>query len=82
MFKSALRSTLATSGSRVALRVGGKRFASTGGTVGKRSWKGSVARWAVAGAGVWWYNTSDVFAEAPEGSSSLLQDELQMKDRC
>ncbi|KUJ16487.1 uncharacterized protein LY89DRAFT_84684 [Mollisia scopiformis] len=78
MFKTALRGTLATSASRTVLttaaRVGGRRFASS--TVGKRSWKSGAARWVAAGAGVWWYNTSDVFAEEPEAAIQRTNESL------
>ncbi|ESZ92737.1 hypothetical protein SBOR_6902 [Sclerotinia borealis F-4128] len=36
-----------------------------------RSWKAGAARWALAGAGVYWYNTSNVFAEEPEAIQKL-----------
>lgn len=32
-----------------------------------RSWKSAAVRWGLAGAGVYYYNTSNVFAEEPEG---------------
>ncbi|KAF8856347.1 hypothetical protein BDZ45DRAFT_654261 [Acephala macrosclerotiorum] len=81
MYKSALRTTLASSASRTALRSttrlggAGKRLASTA-PVGKRSWKSGALRWAAAGAGVWWYNTSDVFAEGPEAAIQRTNDSL------
>ncbi|KAE8451731.1 hypothetical protein EG329_003188 [Mollisiaceae sp. DMI_Dod_QoI] len=79
MFKTALRSTLASSGSRTALRTTrglvGKRFASTA-PVGKRSWKSGAARWLVAGAAVYWYNTSEVFAETPEAAIERTNESL------
>lgn len=30
-----------------------------------RSWKSSLARWGIAGAAIYYYNTSNVFAEEP-----------------
>jgi len=79
MFKTALRSTLAASGSRTVLSttrgLGGKRFASTA-PVGKRSWKSGAARWLTAGAVVWWYNTSEVFAETPEAAIQRTNESL------
>lgn len=65
-------STLRTTGS---FGAAGKRFASTA-PAKKSSWKAGAARWAIAGAGVWWYNTSDVFAEAPEGIYGLSTADL------
>jgi intermembrane space import and assembly protein 40 len=70
MFKSALRgATRATITPRSpALRsIGAKRFASSSGPGGKRTWKSGAARWLTVGAGVWWYNTSDIFKEDSEG---------------
>lgn len=46
-----------------------RRFLSTGtkakGADKPSTWKGTIAKWTAAGALVWWYNTSDVFAEEP-----------------
>ncbi|KAI5305583.1 hypothetical protein KEM56_003988 [Ascosphaera pollenicola] len=48
-----------------------RRFASTSTETKAKAaekpstWKGTIARWTAAGALVWWYNTSDVFAEEP-----------------
>ena len=40
-----------------------------------RSWKSSAARWGLAAAGVYYYNTSNVFAEEPEGKAQFhIQD--------
>ena len=69
---------------RVALRSGaqytsfaipiktslGRRFASTSPADARRSWKSSVIRWGIAIAGVYYYNTSPVFAEQPQHSMS------------
>ncbi|KAA8570613.1 hypothetical protein EYC84_000012 [Monilinia fructicola] len=49
-----------------------RRFLSTAPPSQKsRSWKSGAARWALAGAGVYWYNTSDIFAEEPEAIKKL-----------
>lgn len=29
----------------------------------KRTWKGAAVRWGLAGAGLYYYNTNDIFAE-------------------
>jgi intermembrane space import and assembly protein 40 len=45
-----------------------RRFLSTAPPAQKRrSWKSSAARWGLAAAGVYYYNTSNVFAEEPDG---------------
>ncbi|KAF2212990.1 hypothetical protein CERZMDRAFT_96666 [Cercospora zeae-maydis SCOH1-5] len=43
----------------------GKRFASSASTK-SGSWKGTALRWTAAGAVVYYYNTSSVFAEEPQ----------------
>ncbi|EXJ54827.1 hypothetical protein A1O7_10168 [Cladophialophora yegresii CBS 114405] len=63
VFRSAAR--VSPSSSPVA-RTLGKRFASTSPANARRSWKGSALRWGVAIAGVYYYNTSPVFAEQPQ----------------
>lgn len=72
MFQSAARSAprrILTS--RVPLKISNaRRFLSTAPPPQKsRTWKSSAARWALAIGGVYYYNTSTVFAEQPEGSS-------------
>ncbi|TGO53944.1 hypothetical protein BCON_0115g00270 [Botryotinia convoluta] len=75
MFKSVLR--VAPKCSRpqsksVINTTSARRFLSTAPPSQKsRSWKSSAARWALAGAGVYWYNTSNVFAEEPEAIQKL-----------
>jgi intermembrane space import and assembly protein 40 len=45
-----------------------RRFLSTAPPSQKsRSWKGSAARWAIAIGAVYFYNTSPMFADQPEG---------------
>lgn len=65
MFRPALR--IATSARTVpkAQRYIGRRFASTGASK-PSSWKGAALRWTAAGAVVYYYNTSSVFAEEPQ----------------
>ncbi|KAH6609777.1 mitochondrial intermembrane space import and assembly 40 [Trichoderma cornu-damae] len=55
---SGLRSTLA--------RTAPRRFASTTPADKSRSWKSSAVRWGLAVAGVYYYNTSSVFADEAE----------------
>lgn len=50
-----------------------KRFLNTAPPTQKsRSWKSSAVRWGLAAAGVYYYNTSIVFAEEPEGRQQAL----------
>ncbi|KAF2262180.1 hypothetical protein CC78DRAFT_618800 [Lojkania enalia] len=49
------------------------RFLSTASPTAKsRSWKNSAARWGIAGAILYYYNTSDVFAEEPRYAVQTL----------
>ncbi|KIX05482.1 mitochondrial intermembrane space import and assembly protein 40 [Rhinocladiella mackenziei CBS 650.93] len=43
-----------------------KRFASSSPVNTRRSWKSSAVRWGIAIAGIYYYNTSPVFAEQPQ----------------
>ena len=49
----------------------GRRFASTAPADQPRSWKSSVARWGVVIAGLYYYNTSKMFAEEPAPAVQL-----------
>lgn len=76
MFKSALRATpRRIASSRTALtRSSARRLLSTAPPSQKsRSWKSSAVRWGLAGAGVYYYNTSNVFAEEPEGRLTTVR---------
>jgi hypothetical protein len=67
----ASRSTLNNTSSSAA-----RRFLSTAPPNQKgRTWKSSVARWGLAIGGIYYYNTSTVFAKEPEGEpeSSAIQ---------
>jgi intermembrane space import and assembly protein 40 len=71
MFQSAARSApRRILASRLPLKTSSpRRFLSTATPSQKsRTWKSSAARWALAIGGVYYYNTSTVFAEQPEGS--------------
>ncbi|KAL5330068.1 hypothetical protein ACEPPN_003592 [Leptodophora sp. 'Broadleaf-Isolate-01'] len=75
MFKSALRATPGriASSRNVLPRSSARRFLSTAPPSQKsRSWKSSAARWGLAGAGVYYYNTSNLFAEEPEAAIQKL----------
>lgn len=53
------------------------RFLSTAPPVKKsRSWKSGAARWAIAIGGIYWYNTSPLFAEEPEASIAKLDESI------
>ncbi|KAK5633708.1 hypothetical protein RRF57_009422 [Xylaria bambusicola] len=49
-----------------AAAASGRRFASTAPADKRRSWKSSVVRWGLAVGAVYWYSTSNVFAEEPK----------------
>ncbi|KAK6369341.1 uncharacterized protein PV06_08537 [Exophiala oligosperma] len=70
MFRPAARSLLrsaAPSSLAPARTVAGRRCASTSSPVNaRRSWKSSAVRWGLAGAFIYYYNTSPVFAEQPQ----------------
>lgn len=70
MFRPAMRA--APRAARLTLsstRAGGSRFVSTQPPhLRSRSWKSSALRWGIAVAGIYYYNTSPVFAEQPHHS--------------
>lgn len=73
MFRSASR-TLLSSATRSATltpaRIAGRRFLTTAPPhLQSRSWKSSALRWGIAFAGIYYYNTSPVFAEHPDSST-------------
>lgn len=54
-----------------------KRFLNTAPPAQKsRSWKSGVARWGLAAAGIYYYNTSNVFAEEPEAAIQRLDESI------
>ena len=62
MYRTAIRS--AARPVARSLRAPTKRFASTASPADRpRSWKGSALRWGLAGAALYYYNTSPVFAD-------------------
>src|SRR5438874_1490699 len=72
MFRPASRSLLRTVQSSLApsRTVSGRRFLSTDPPyLRSRSWKSSAARWGLAIAGVYLYNTSSAFADEPAFST-------------
>ncbi|KAL7948784.1 hypothetical protein V8C42DRAFT_312321 [Trichoderma barbatum] len=68
MYRAALRtaSRPAVAGLRTSVRTAPRRFASTAPADKSRSWKSSAIRWGLAVAGVYYYNTSSVFADEAE----------------
>ncbi|KAM0483781.1 hypothetical protein ACHAPX_002279 [Trichoderma viride] len=69
MYRTALRNAsrpAASSLRTAAIRTAPRRFASTAPADGSRSWKSSALRWSLAVAGVYYYNTSSVFADEVE----------------
>ncbi|KAB8297622.1 hypothetical protein EYC80_001430 [Monilinia laxa] len=73
MYKSVLRAAPRCAQFKSVINTTtGRRFLSTAPPSQKsRSWKSGAARWALACAGVYWYNTSDIFAEEPEAIKKL-----------
>ncbi|RDW69306.1 hypothetical protein BP6252_08326 [Coleophoma cylindrospora] len=76
MFKSAVRAAPRRITTSRAFRSP-QRFLSTAPPTQKsRSWKNSAVRWGIAVAGVYYYNTSNVFAEEPEGEIPIAIQQL------
>jgi len=68
--RSALRSAQSSRG--LARMMADRRFISTEAPhLRSRSWKNSALRWGIAAAGIYYYNTSPVFAEQPQSSTSF-----------
>ncbi|KAF1992217.1 hypothetical protein K402DRAFT_344359 [Aulographum hederae CBS 113979] len=64
MFRPASRALLRTS-TRRPFQQSTSRFITTAPADKSRSWKSFAARWGVVGAIIYYYNTTDVFAEEP-----------------
>ena len=79
MFRPALRNVRALPRFKVSSQTpSGRRFASTS-TSRSGSWRGAAARWGLAGAAVYYYNTSSVFAEEPHCRYITSRDECKLK---
>ncbi|EPE24388.1 hypothetical protein GLAREA_08240 [Glarea lozoyensis ATCC 20868] len=79
MFKTALRATprRITPTRTVFQNTSSRRFLSTAPPSQKsRSWKSSAMRWALAAGGVYYYNTSNLFAEEPESTIQKLDESI------
>ncbi|CAK7210844.1 Oxidoreductase [Sporothrix curviconia] len=65
MYRASLRSSaqLARAIRHPAVSGSARRFASTAAGSSSGTWKGSVARWSLAGGALYWYNTSPIFAD-------------------
>ncbi|MCJ1360915.1 Oxidoreductase [Acarospora aff. strigata] len=75
MFNKAARPLLQSLPTRVLRAPGSGRLLSTAPPSQKsRSWKSGAARWALAIGGIYYYNTSSVFAESPVCKSPEQQD--------
>ncbi|KAI0508849.1 hypothetical protein F5B22DRAFT_377889 [Xylaria bambusicola] len=70
MYRAALRSAPRTIGplrqSSRTPAASGRRFASTAPADKRRTWKSSAVRWGLAVGAVYYYSTSNVFAEEPK----------------
>lgn len=73
MFKSAIRAApRRILPSRTVLNTNSRRSISTAPPSRKsRTWKGAAARWGLALGGIYYYNTSNFFAEEPEGRRTV-----------
>lgn len=72
MYRASLRSSaqIARTLRHPAVSGNARRFASTSaGSSG--TWKGAAARWGVAAAALYWYNTSPIFADEATRHNSL-----------
>ncbi|RYO76133.1 hypothetical protein DL766_002751 [Monosporascus sp. MC13-8B] len=81
MYRSALRSSPRIANSirqGATLKVGGRRFASTSPADKPRSWRSSAVRWGLAIGALYYYNTSNAFAEEPE--SRTIEPPAQFSD--
>ncbi|QSZ30195.1 hypothetical protein DSL72_004715 [Monilinia vaccinii-corymbosi] len=81
MYKSVLRAAPRCAQSKSVVNpTTARRFLSTAPPSQKsRSWKSGAARWALAGVGIYWYNTSAIFTDEPEAIKKL--DESMHKVR-
>lgn len=68
MYRSAIRATPRITAS-LRTAAAPRRLASTVPADKSRSWKSSAARWGLAGAALYYYNTSTAFAEEPVPST-------------
>ncbi|OBT90534.1 hypothetical protein VE02_01059 [Pseudogymnoascus sp. 03VT05] len=66
--RRALTSRVASSPSR--------KFLTTSAAPKKRTWKGAAVRWGLAGAGLYYYNTNDLFAEQEEAAINRLEESI------
>ncbi|KFY20692.1 hypothetical protein V491_03510, partial [Pseudogymnoascus sp. VKM F-3775] len=53
-----------------------RKFLTTSAAPKKRTWKGAAVRWGLAGAGLYYYNTTDIFAEQEEAAISRLEESI------
>lgn len=68
MYRAALRSApgaLPAIRPTTNLTSTSRRFLTTAPAKQRRTWKGTAARWGLAVAAVYWYNTSPIFADEP-----------------
>ncbi|KAM0283981.1 hypothetical protein ACHAQH_002176 [Verticillium albo-atrum] len=67
MYRHTIRSVprAASALRQTTVRSAPRRFASTAPADKPRTWKGSALRWGLAGAAVYYYNTSTIFADEP-----------------
>ncbi|KAF2837336.1 hypothetical protein M501DRAFT_995937 [Patellaria atrata CBS 101060] len=78
--KNGLRAAAAPSTTRFAARATPRRYLTSASPVDKsRSWKSSVLRWGLAVGAVYWYNTTNVFAEEPAYIHRVPETEAEVQ---
>ncbi|KAH8593442.1 hypothetical protein B0O99DRAFT_742797 [Bisporella sp. PMI_857] len=77
MYKSVFRAVPRRPVTSAALCRSSRRCISTAPPAQKRrSWKSSAVRWGIVAAGIYYYNTSNVFAEEPEAAIHRLDESI------
>jgi len=78
MFKTVIRAApRRILSSRTIVNANSRRCLSTAPPSRKsRSWKGSAARWGLAVGGIYFYNTSNIFAEEPDAAIQKLDESI------
>ncbi|OBT50663.1 hypothetical protein VE04_09587 [Pseudogymnoascus sp. 24MN13] len=53
-----------------------RKFLTTSAAPKKWTWKGAPVRWGLAGTGLYYYNTTDIFAEQEEAAINRLEESI------
>ncbi|OMP82066.1 Mitochondrial intermembrane space import and assembly protein 40 [Diplodia seriata] len=76
MFRPASRAAVRQASSVVRAPAQRRLVSTAPPTQKSRSWKSSAARWGLAGAAIYYYNTSKAFADEPETSTAVDKEDL------